>query len=750
MRDEPFALSTRPPASSAETDYDAICAAVTTTARGRWFLDEFAKRNRNSDTLQVLDAIARMEAAVVGDRTQQAARQAHQEVRVELLEMARTIALTRAEMAESQSEAAQAAMAEPANTAAATGIAGAAERLRQIAWTMRACGVELAASDQIGQIADAILAANAFRDLDDQRTHKLTEALHYLEHRIDRMLDSRLAAAAEAERVAQAPQISGQDREAGSEPKAVAAIGAAIFAAAAAVEAETETEPAVAPANDDTPPAAILAEAAPAPIPEEAASDPEAEQAAPALVLEEAARAPVPEETASAPLPEETAQAPALEEAVSVPVSEEAAGTSVPEQAAPITVSRANEYPMDDDVVLTVADVVIDVEPTLPAIDLGPAFFAASARESTPLPAMDMAPTSFAEAAPTPIVASVDPEPSPISPSKADVQAFQVNRVELEVAPPHIAPANLAAGEVDEPEPPIAAMAAPLEAAAPAAEDETEIAFAGLDLEPLMAVLAIADEAQPDTQAKAHSAAEQAPDEPLLIAAPIFNDVVDLEPVEAPPANSASPEPEPEADFGADDDLPPVVAPNATATDWPDLPEPVAAIELITRADAIAEHHDAPRPAAITIDAIAMQVDNDLDGLTDFVLDDIVPNASQRAAAAPPRNPIPVNAVSEDGDPADFLLEALPMNAPPSAALPERAPLQTAAATTQLSSALFTDALAAIETELRSGIPPGMGAHASAPAAKPPAAAVTPPPITDGALVALMAMSEEERIALFS
>jgi hypothetical protein len=195
MPGEPLALSTVPPPATADTDYDAICAAVTATARGRWFLDEYAKRNRHSDTTQVLTAIARMEAAVVGDRAQQASRQAHQEVRIELLEMARSIAQTRAAVAESRPAPSQHAVAESAGESAPD-VAAAAERLRQIAWTMRACGIDLPASDQIGQIADTILSADALRNLGDQRAHKLTEALHYLEHRIDRMLDGHLAAAA--------------------------------------------------------------------------------------------------------------------------------------------------------------------------------------------------------------------------------------------------------------------------------------------------------------------------------------------------------------------------------------------------------------------------------------------------------------------------------------------------------------------------------------------------------------------------
>jgi hypothetical protein len=63
MAHEAFALSpisaraTQP----SEEDYDAISAAFMETARGRWFLGEFAKRNRNADTHLVLDAVARVE-----------------------------------------------------------------------------------------------------------------------------------------------------------------------------------------------------------------------------------------------------------------------------------------------------------------------------------------------------------------------------------------------------------------------------------------------------------------------------------------------------------------------------------------------------------------------------------------------------------------------------------------------------------------------------------------------------------------
>jgi len=43
-----------------DLDFDTIEAAVMETARGRWFLKEYARRNRNADTQAVLEAIERL------------------------------------------------------------------------------------------------------------------------------------------------------------------------------------------------------------------------------------------------------------------------------------------------------------------------------------------------------------------------------------------------------------------------------------------------------------------------------------------------------------------------------------------------------------------------------------------------------------------------------------------------------------------------------------------------------------------
>ena len=50
-----------------EADYDALYAELMATALGRWFLSEYAGRNRFAETHLLAGAIARVEAAVRGE-----------------------------------------------------------------------------------------------------------------------------------------------------------------------------------------------------------------------------------------------------------------------------------------------------------------------------------------------------------------------------------------------------------------------------------------------------------------------------------------------------------------------------------------------------------------------------------------------------------------------------------------------------------------------------------------------------------
>ena len=70
MADDAFALSpiSARAALPSEEDYAAIAEAFMETSRGRWFLTEYAKRNRNTDTRMVLDAVARIEQSLAAQK----------------------------------------------------------------------------------------------------------------------------------------------------------------------------------------------------------------------------------------------------------------------------------------------------------------------------------------------------------------------------------------------------------------------------------------------------------------------------------------------------------------------------------------------------------------------------------------------------------------------------------------------------------------------------------------------------------
>ncbi|WP_334381504.1 MULTISPECIES: hypothetical protein [unclassified Bradyrhizobium] len=79
MADEAFALSpiSARAALPSEEDYAAIAEAFMETSRGRWFLTEYAKRNRNADTRMVLDAVARIEQSLAAQREETLQREAN-------------------------------------------------------------------------------------------------------------------------------------------------------------------------------------------------------------------------------------------------------------------------------------------------------------------------------------------------------------------------------------------------------------------------------------------------------------------------------------------------------------------------------------------------------------------------------------------------------------------------------------------------------------------------------------------------
>ncbi|HSP24738.1 MAG TPA: hypothetical protein VLQ65_06160 [Saliniramus sp.] len=187
---ESKALSTVP-----EADYEAIEGAVMETARGRWFLAEYARRNRTADTETLLTAIGRIESIVKEEReTQEMDR-----LRFDLMEMAKAIARTKAEIASIRPQGAETSELNVASEAldaivrtterATSDILEAAEHVQEAAWTLREEGANEQMCDELDRRATDIYTACSFQDLTAQRTSRIVNTLRYLEGRIDAMIE---------------------------------------------------------------------------------------------------------------------------------------------------------------------------------------------------------------------------------------------------------------------------------------------------------------------------------------------------------------------------------------------------------------------------------------------------------------------------------------------------------------------------------------------------------------------------------
>lgn len=179
-----------------EEDYEAIEAAVMETARGRWFLKEYARRNRHSDTRLVLRAVNRLETRLTEQMQSQKEAEA---MRAELVEMGTAIARTRREIAALKPESSQQGSLVNATdeleaivlqTEKATqDILGTAEQIQEIAWTLRENNVDPALCDALDTHATDIYIACSFQDLTGQRSARVVSALQNLEKRINAMVD---------------------------------------------------------------------------------------------------------------------------------------------------------------------------------------------------------------------------------------------------------------------------------------------------------------------------------------------------------------------------------------------------------------------------------------------------------------------------------------------------------------------------------------------------------------------------------
>src|SRR3954462_15507944 len=212
MATDQFRMANLPiPAPLSEIDYEQIEGAVMETARGRWVRAEYARRNRNADTTMLLKAIERIEGAMRGQQSVDPV----DRIRYDLVEMSKAIARTKTEIASIKPDAGdhgkfgeaseELDSVVQATETATSDILACAERIQEMAWTLREQGVESEVCDPLDANATEIYTACSFQDIAGQRTRKVFGVLRYLEERINAMigfwgLDGALAAEAAEKR----------------------------------------------------------------------------------------------------------------------------------------------------------------------------------------------------------------------------------------------------------------------------------------------------------------------------------------------------------------------------------------------------------------------------------------------------------------------------------------------------------------------------------------------------------------------
>jgi hypothetical protein len=188
-------------------DYEAIEAAVMETARGRWFMAEFARRNRHADTDRLLASLDRIERVVASrDGEARAGDATGIGLQRDLADIADRIASTKRDIAKSVADATGAQGSASADSAlddlvaiseqADTEAFDAAEQIQEIAWSLRETTENpevIGALEDLDRHALDVYRATNRHALTTVRVRSLIGVLRSIESRIQGMLGDAVA-----------------------------------------------------------------------------------------------------------------------------------------------------------------------------------------------------------------------------------------------------------------------------------------------------------------------------------------------------------------------------------------------------------------------------------------------------------------------------------------------------------------------------------------------------------------------------
>jgi hypothetical protein len=251
-----------------EPNYDAIYAAVVSTPEGRWFLAQYASRNRNADTAVVLAAIDRLETDMGRERRAPPAAPTPAppgpdiaRLRRDLGELADALMYARSDIA---------AIEPPGAATGRPRILAATEALQALTWFMRERGIEPLDCDRIDGCVGDIRAVCAIPDLTAERIDAITDVLSGLESRLHAIRAAFADGVQEGDRFGDPcpPPAPNANSPAAAKPAAIevkpVGAGIATFTSGAAAEIEP---PVACAGTEDLVPASAETSAAAAQLP---------------------------------------------------------------------------------------------------------------------------------------------------------------------------------------------------------------------------------------------------------------------------------------------------------------------------------------------------------------------------------------------------------------------------------------------------------------------------------------------------
>ena len=174
-----------------EEDYRAIEEAVMETARGRWFLAEYAKRNRVSDTVRVVEAIDSLKSYITTEHDPADMLQ----LRLDILDMTQTIEQIKTEIANTDDDGTTISDAQlelnvvlDETEEATSNILSSAEKIQEIIWELKETDKDNAGFDKIDELVTDVYMACSFQDLTGQRLRKVVGLTSDIEQRLKNMV----------------------------------------------------------------------------------------------------------------------------------------------------------------------------------------------------------------------------------------------------------------------------------------------------------------------------------------------------------------------------------------------------------------------------------------------------------------------------------------------------------------------------------------------------------------------------------